>query len=99
MSGNPFINKPNMATPQNNILQSMAMRNPNLLPILQLMQNGGNPQQVLQNMLRSNPQMQQVINQMKSSGLGAEQYVRNLARQYNIDIEPMIQSFKQRGFR
>ena len=98
---NPF-REMNRAIPINNtqdLIQQMMMRNPRLQPIAQFFQNGGNPQIALQNIMNQNPQARVLMNQMQNSGLSAEQYVRNLFKQYNVDIEPLIKSFKQKGYK
>lgn len=97
MNGNPFVN-PNMrAMPmQRQMLQNIIAQNPQLANAFRMIQNGGNPQQIMQNIMMNNPQAQQVMNQMKTSGLTPEQYVRSLAQQYNVDIEPVLNSFRNR---
>ncbi len=98
---NPFneVNKPICINNTQDLVQQMMMRNPRLQPVAQFFQNGGNPQVVLQNILNQNPQARLLMNQMQNSGLSAEQYVRNLAKQYNVNIEPIIQSFRNKGFK
>lgn len=91
---NPFnvVNKPIQINNTQQLFQQMMMRNPRLQPFVQMFQNGGNPQMILQNMMSQNPQARQIISQMQNSGMSSEQYVRNLAKQYNLDIEPLIKS-------
>ena len=70
------------------------------MQILTQMMNGGvNPQAMLQNAMQKNPQLQAVLNQQKQSGLSMEQYVRQIAKQQNVDINPMLNFLKQRGFK
>jgi len=72
--------------------------NENPMQIIMQMLNGGfSPQNIIQNIMQSNPQMQVVLNQMKSSGMSNEQFVRQYAKQHNIDINPYINMFKQNG--
>lgn len=75
------------------------MNNLNPMQILTQMMMGGNPQQMLQNAIRNNPRLSAVLNQQKQSGMSMEQYVRQLAQQNNIDIQPMLNMLSQRGFR
>lgn len=97
---NPFVNPNAMKMPpQRMLLQQMVAQNPQLQAMFNMLQNGGNPQQILQNFMAQNPQARNVMAQMQNSGMNAEQYVRTLAKQYNVDIEPMIQSFRNKGFR
>lgn len=94
---NPFVNPNTMQMPpQRMMLQQMVARNPQLQAMFNMLQNGGNPNQILQSFMAQNPQAQQVMNQMRNSGMSPEQYVRTLAQQYNVDIEPMLNSFRNR---
>ena len=63
--------------------------------ILQLL-SSGNPQQAVQNLMKQNPQFNAVLNQAKQSG-SIEQYVRQYAQQNNIDLEPILNTLRQRG--
>ena len=99
MNGNPLLKGMNNFNPQAMLIQQMLNNNPQLRNIYSMLQQGANPQAMMQNIMNNNPQAQQVLNNMKNSGMSAEQYVRNLARQYNVNIEPMIQSFRKRGYR
>ena len=67
--------------------------------LMQMLSNGGNPQQIMQNMIQQNPQMNAVLNQVKQSGMSMEQYARQYARQNNIDIDQMLNTLKQRGLK
>lgn len=71
----------------------------NPMQILMQMMNGGNPQAMLQNAMQRNPQLQAILNQQKQSGMSMEQYVRQLAKQQNVDIEPMLNMLRQRGIK
>ena len=97
MSGNPFVTPGVKPMPmQRQMLQNIISQNPQLANAFRMIQNGGNPQQIMQNIMMNNPQAQNVINQMRSSGVSPEQYVRSLAQQYNVDIEPVLNSFRNR---
>lgn len=71
----------------------------NPMQILMQMMSGGNPQAMLQNAMKQNPQLQAILNQQKQSGMSMEQYVRQLAKQNGVDINPMIQFLNQRGIK
>ena len=66
--------------------------------LMQMLSSGGNPQQVIQNMMQNNPQMNAVLNQVKQSGMSMEQYARQYAKQNNINIDQMLNTLKKRGF-
>ena len=61
--------------------------------------SGMNPNQIMQNVIQSNPQAQVILNQMQQSGMTPRQYVMQLAKQNNINLNPMINMLKQRGFK
>ena len=69
------------------------------MQILMQMMNGGNPQAMFQQAMQRNPQLQAILNQQKQSGMSMEQYVRQLAKQQNVDIEPMLNMLRQRGIK
>lgn len=75
------------------------MANNPMQMLMQLMSGGANPQQIMQNAMRQNPNFNAILNQMQNSGMSAEQYVRQYAKQNNIDINPMIDAMKKRGFK
>lgn len=66
---------------------------------MQMLMSGMNPNQIMQNVLQSNPQAQVILNQMQQSGMTPRQYVMQLAKQNNINLNPMINMLKQRGFK
>ena len=67
--------------------------------LMQMLSNGSNPQQIMQNMIQNNPQMNAVLNQVRNSGMSMEQYARQYARQNNINIDQMLNTLKQKGLR
>lgn len=71
----------------------------NTIQILTQLIMSGNPQATMQTMMRSNPQINAILNQQKQSGMSMEQFVRQLASQNNIDIEPMLNMMKGRGIK
>lgn len=71
----------------------------NPMQILTQMMSGGNPQQMLQNAMKNNPQLGAILNQQKQSGLSMEQYVKQIAKQQNVDINPMVNFLRQRGLK
>ena len=65
----------------------------------QMLGMGNTPQQIFQNLINNNPQMQVVFNQMQQSGLSPRDYALQYAKQNNININPIIQMFQQRGIK
>lgn len=74
------------------------MNNP-IQVLTQLLQMGNNPSSIIQSVISQNPQMNFILNQMRTSGLSPQQYVTQIARQQNIDIQPLINVLNQRGIR
>lgn len=67
--------------------------------VMQMMANGGNPQQIMQNMIKNNPQFNAVLNQVKQSGMSMEQYARQYAKQNNINIDQMLNGLRNKGMK
>ena len=74
------------------------MNNP-VQVLMQLMQMGNNPNAIVQNAIRQNPQLSFILNQMQTSGLSPQQYVMQYAKQMNIDIQPLISMLNQNGMK
>ena len=72
----------------NNLLQIMQMINPNM-----------NPNQIMQQMISQNPQLQTILNQAQQSGMTPQQFAMQYAKQNNINIQPLIQMFNQKGIK
>ena len=66
------------------------MNNNALNELMQMINAFQNPQMIIKNMIGQNPQLQVIFNQMQQSGMSAEQYVRQFAKQNNVNIEPLI---------
>ena len=68
------------------------MNNP--LQLIGMLQNANNPMALMQQMLGSNPQCQQVMQIVQGkSPAQLEQYVRNLAKGQNINISQLANQF------
>ena len=68
----------------------------NINPI-QLLLGGGNPQQIIAQMVQNDPQAKAMLTQMQSSGMSNEQFVRQYAKQRNINIEPFLNMLRKKG--
>lgn len=60
--------------------------------LMQMIQAGNNPKQFMMNVLNQNPQAKAMFQMAEKSG-NMEQFVRQYAKQNNIDIQPMIDMF------
>ena len=65
--------------------------------IIQIMSNGQNPNQIIQQMLNQNPQAQVLFNQMNQSGMSPKEFTIQYAKQNNINIDAILNSLAQRG--
>ncbi len=72
---------------------------PNNMNIMQMLMSGMNPNQIMQSIIRNNPQAQVVLNQMQQSGMNPQQYAQQLARQNNIDLNPMLNMLRKSGYK
>lgn len=67
--------------------------------IAYILQGGANPQQIIENMVRQNPNSQAILNQMRQSGMSPKDFVLQFARQNNINISQIVQGLSQRGIK
>ena len=70
-----------------------------LQSLFQMKNAGRNPQQIMQSVVQQNPQIQVLLNQAQQSGMTPQQYAMQYAKQNNINIQPLINMFAQRGIR
>ena len=71
-----------------------------LMQFIQMMRNGGNPQQMVMNILQqqegNSPIVQNIIKMAKNKdGKGIEQVARNLCAQRGLDFDKEFAAFKQ----
>lgn len=67
--------------------------------IMQVLQMGQNPEQLIQIAANKDPQINALLNQKNQSGMSWKDFTLQLARQKNINIEPILQQLNQKGFR
>ena len=67
--------------------------------IIQLMTNGQNPNQVVQQLVQQNPQAQVILNQMQQSGMSMKDFTLQYAKQNNINLQPILNTLSQRGIK
>ena len=67
--------------------------------ILQAVNGGINPQQMIQNMIQQNPQAQVLFNQMQQSGMSMKDFTLQYAKQNNINLQPVLSQLNQRGIK
>ena len=52
------------------------------------MRRGANPNQIIQNIVSQNPQAKVLLNQIQQSGMSPQQFMKQYAKQNNIDLSP-----------
>lgn len=67
--------------------------------IMQILQMGQNPEQLIQIAANKDPQINALLNQKKQSGMSWKDFTLQLAHQKNINIEPILQQLSQKGFK
>lgn len=67
--------------------------------IMQMISGGQNPQQIINQVVGQNPQLQVLLNQAQQSGMTPQQYAMQYAKQNNIDIQPLLNMFSQKGIK
>ena len=61
---------------------------------LKALMNSSDPQSFIQNMIQNNPQAQNLIKMLQSSGLSPKQFFYQIAQQKGIDPEQFLNSLK-----
>lgn len=67
--------------------------------MIQIMQSGNNPEVLINNLAKNNPQFQAILNQKAQSGMSWKDFTIQIARQNNIDLTPYIQGLQQKGIK
>lgn len=67
--------------------------------VLQIIGNGQNPNQIIQQMIQQNPQAQILFNQMQQSGMSMKDFTLQFAKQNNINLQPILNILSQKGIK
>lgn len=67
--------------------------------ILNIMNAGLNPNQVIQQLTQQNPQAQILFNQMQQSGMSPKDFTMQYAKQNNIDINSIVKALNMSGIK
>ena len=67
--------------------------------IMQIMTNGQNPNQVVEQIISKNQEAQVLFNQMKQSGMSIKDFTLQFAKQKNINIEEILNTLSQKGIK
>lgn len=74
---------------QNNIMNS----------IMQLMQMGQSPEQLIQAAAKNDPQIQALLTQKQQNNMSWKDLTMQLAKQRSFDIGPILNQLSQKGFK
>ena len=79
---------------ENPLMQMMGnspmMQNNPIMQLVGALKNGGNPQQMLQQMMGQNPQFKQIVDSVQNkSPQQMGEYVRNAAQQKGVDLKQL----------
>lgn len=67
--------------------------------LMNLLASGNNPEQMVQGLIKSNPNMNAVFQQAKQSGMSMKDFTMQFAKQQGIDIQPFINMMSNRGIK
>ena len=67
--------------------------------MMQMVMGGQNPDYIMNQMLQQNPQLQIMLNQARQSGMSPLDYTLQYAKHNNINIQPLVNMFAQRGIK
>lgn len=85
-----------MPNPLMQMMGNAMGNNPQNNPIMQMismLKNGGNPQQLIQQMVGSNPQMKQIMDTVSGkSQQEMSEYIKNAAQQRGVDLSQLAKS-------
>ena len=77
------LNQRNQQLPNNNIQQ-----------FIQTIKNSSNPQQLLLNMSKQNPQISQIMQTLNTSNITPKQLFMNMANQQGVNPNEIVSMFK-----
>lgn len=75
------------------------MNNPMQQFLMQLLKSKSNPQQIIQQMIATNPQAKAMLNQMRQSGMNPKEFTMQYAKQNNIDLQSQLDMFNNFGIK
>lgn len=67
--------------------------------LMALISGASNPEQMVQGMIKNNPNMNAVFQQVQQSGMSMKDFTLNYAKQNGIDIQPFLNMMSQKGIK
>lgn len=75
------------------------MQNIDMNLLMQLLRSGSNPQALIENLAKQNPQMNAVLQQVRQSGMSMRDFTVQYAKQNNIDLQAFTNMMQQMGIK
>lgn len=76
----------------------MIQQNPMTI-LMNILQSGGNPQNMINSMVSRNPQIQAMINQAQQNGMTPKELVMQYSKQNNINLQPYMDMLRKNGIK
>jgi hypothetical protein len=64
-----------------------------------LLNGANNPQQMVEGMIKNNPQMNAVFQQVQQSGMSMKDFTMQYAKNNGINIQPLLNMMSQKGIK
>jgi hypothetical protein len=77
----------------------MKMNNIDMNSLMALLNGANNPQQMVEGMIKNNPQMNAVFQQVQQSGMSMKDFTMQYAKNNGIDIQPLLNMMSQKGIK
>lgn len=67
--------------------------------LMALLNGANNPQQMVEGMIKNNPQMNAVFQQVQQSGMSMKDFTMQYAKNNGINIQPLLNMMSQKGIK
>lgn len=75
------------------------MNNIDMNSLMALINGVNNPKQMVEGMIKNNPQMNAVFQQVQQSGMSMKDFTMQYAKNNGIDIQPLLNMMSQKGIK
>jgi hypothetical protein len=75
------------------------MNNIDMNSLMALLNGANNPQQMVEGMIKNNPQMNAVFQQVQQSGMSMKDFTMQYAKNNGINIQPLLNMMSQKGIK
>ena len=75
------------------------MNNIDMNSLMALLNGANNPQQMVEGMIKNNPQMNAVFQQVQQSGMSMKDFTLQYAKNNGINIQPLLNMMSQKGIK